>query len=84
MHKVHKKVAYRIEKSLFFLRPFYVLSTSFLRNGYMEVAGLHILYIFEGGVDIDSAVCGNRYFISGQAHQETLSVNNRQRRTNNR
>ena len=46
VHKVHKKQAYRIEKSLFFLRPFYVLSPSFLRNVYMEVQKLHILYIF--------------------------------------
>ena len=45
VHKVHKKQAYRIEKSLFFLRPFYVLSTSFLRNGYMEVRKVHKLYI---------------------------------------
>ncbi len=37
-------MVYRIEKSLFFLRPFYVLSTSFLRNGYMEVRKLHILH----------------------------------------
>ena len=46
VHKVHKKRAYRMQKSLFFLRPFYVLSTSFLRNGYMEVQKLHTLYIF--------------------------------------
>ena len=46
LHKVHKKRAYRIEKSLFFLRPFYVFSTSFLRNGYMEVSRLHKVYIF--------------------------------------
>ncbi len=31
-------------KSPFFLRPFYVLSTSFLRNGYMEVRELHIMH----------------------------------------
>mgnify|MGYP006972483901 CR=1 FL=1 len=49
VHKVHKKVAYHIEKSLFFLRPFYVLSTSFLRNGYMEVRKVHKLYILEEG-----------------------------------
>ena len=49
VHKVHKKQAYRIEKSLFFLRPFYVLSPSFLRNGYMEVARLYKVYI-PGGI----------------------------------
>ena len=34
-----------MQKSLFFLRPFYVLSTSFLRNGYMEVRKVHKVYI---------------------------------------
>ena len=48
MHKVYKKQVYRIGKGLFFLRPFYVLSTSFLRNGYMEVRKVHKLYIFGG------------------------------------
>ena len=42
-------MVYPIEKSLFFLRPFYVLSTSFLRNGYMEVRKVHKLYILEEG-----------------------------------
>ena len=49
MHKVHKKQAYTIGKSLFFLRPFYVFSTSFLRNGYMEIWKVHKVYIFGGG-----------------------------------
>ncbi len=35
MHKVYKKHACAIGKSLFFLRPFYVLSTSFLRLFYV-------------------------------------------------
>ncbi len=30
---MHKMEAYTPHKILFFLRPFYVLSTSFLRNG---------------------------------------------------
>ena len=41
-----------MQKSLFFLRPFYVLSTSFLRNGYMEVRKVHKRYIFEGNTCI--------------------------------
>ena len=45
VHKVDKKQAYPIEKSQFFLRPFYVLSTSFLRNGYMEVRKLLFMFI---------------------------------------
>ncbi|GEM_PF-2186584 len=49
MHKdcinMHKKSAYYPYKGSFFLRPFYVFSTSFLRNGYMEVAGLYKLHI---------------------------------------
>ena len=40
-----KTPAYPPLKDLFFLRPFYVLSTSFLRNGYMEVARLHTMHI---------------------------------------
>ncbi len=36
MHKLHKKAAQKPYKVQFFLRPFYVLSTSFLRNRYYE------------------------------------------------
>ena len=57
---------------------FYVLSTSFLRNGYMEVPRLYKLHIFLGLVDIDSVVCGNRYFISGKAHQKSNSTSRKQ------
>jgi len=35
MYIVHKKAAYPIGKGQFFLRPFYVLSTSFLRLFYV-------------------------------------------------
>ena len=41
---MHKIEAYPPLKSLFFLRPFYVFSTSFLRNWYYEVWGLHSLH----------------------------------------
>ena len=36
MNIVHKKAAYHPHKHRFFLRLFYVLSTSFLRNWYYE------------------------------------------------
>ncbi|GEM_PF-3473460 len=40
--------------SRFFLRPFYVLSTSFLRNWYYEVQKLHTLHIFQQSTIADS------------------------------
>ena len=41
-------MAYPPLKDQFFLRPFYVFSTSFLRNRYYEVCELHTMHILPG------------------------------------
>ncbi len=62
MHILHKKSAYPYSNLKFFLRPFYVLSTSFLRNRYYEAGRLNILYIayrvdYLGGIVYLGCLC---------------------------
>ena len=57
MHILHKKSAYPYSNLKFFLRPFYVFSTSFLRNRYYEAGRLNILYILHIGWTIWAELC---------------------------
>ena len=74
VHKVDKKQAYPIEKSQFFLRPFYVLSTSFLRNGYMEVRKLLFMFISKCIIIKNVYFCCFVVFCSSEAYAVPLEL----------